>query len=417
MIRHIASSFSARFAVMALTLAIVAMNSRVLGGSGQGLASLIQLGILLMVSVSSYIGGAAVVYLIPRTGARPLLLPAYLMAAAVALGFFPLLKWLELLDSWLIIHVCALGWMQSLFTFHLQLLIGRERIHPYNLITTAQSATLALALVIFYFAAGERTIQSYLGALYLSFGTTLLISILAGRKWLKPKPTVSFSEALKALWRYGKYGQTGNIFQLLTYRSPLYFLEKTMESGLAAAGVFSIGFYAAEAVWSVGKSISLVQHARIANSNDHVSNKQLTIGLLIFSVALSAVITAGVLVIPETVFLVIFGDDMQGIARVLLCLSPGIVANAGSVIIAHHFSGTGRHRINTLGSAAGLGVLLIAIFPAIDGYGTYGAALAAALGYIIQFGVLFWSFTNVETISKEDWLRGFRALRPNKGTT
>lgn len=411
MIKNIASSFAARLAVMAITLAVVVMNARVLGGSGQGLASLIQFGILLLVSVSSYIGGGAVVYLIPRTGARPLLAPVYLTSALVAVLFYPLLQWLQLIDPHLIVHVCVLGWMQSLFTFHLQVLVGHERIQRYNLAVTGQSASLAVALALLYFIFDEATIGAYLTALYASFGLTLLVSAFAVINVWETKQNLRFSEAWKALWRYGKYGQTGNVFQLLTYRSPMYFLEKLMVHGLAAAGIFSIAFYAAEAVWSVGKSLSLVQHARIANSTDKASNKALTLGMLVLSTISSTVLVTAALIVPEHLYLAVFGDDLKGLSLALCALAPGIIANGASVIVAHHFSGTGKHRINTLGSAAGLGALLVFIYPFIEQHGVHGAALAASIGYSVQFGVLVWVFIAVEDVKKADWKAGLNAMK------
>ncbi len=412
MIKHIASSFAARLATMAITLVIVVMNSHVLGSSGQGQASLIQFGILLLVSVSSYIGGGAVVYLIPRTGPKALVAPVYLTASAVAVAFYPLLQGLELLEAHLILPVCILGWMQSLFTFHLQVLVGRERIHTYNLIVVAQSATLALGLAVFYLVFDDHTIQAYIQALYIAFGCTWLVSALLGMRLANTHiETVPFKEAFSALWRYGKYGQTGNLFQLMIYRSPLYFLEKTMASGLAAAGIFSIGFYAAEAIWTVGKSISLVQHARIANSDDRSTSTRLTVAMFLVSTVASIGLTALALVLPEEVYLVVFGDDMRGISHVLLGLALGIVANSGSVILAHHFSGTGRHRFNTVASGAGLGVLLLFVYPGIDNYGLHGAALAASMGYLVQLSVLLFLFITTENVRSADWKSGAALIK------
>lgn len=412
MIKHIASSFAARLATMAITLAVVVMNTQVLGSSGQGQASLIQFGILLLVSVSSYIGGGAVVYLIPRTGAQALVAPVYLTASLVAIAFYPLLHGLELLEAHLILPVCILGWMQALFTFHLQVLVGRERIHAYNLIVVAQSASLALALAVFYFGFDDHSIQAYIQALYIAFGSTWLVSAFLGMRMAKPHAeTVRFSEALSALWRYGKYGQTGNLFQLMVYRSPLYFLEKTMVSGLAAAGIFSIGFYAAEAIWTVGKSISLVQHARIANSNDRSTSTRLTLAMFLVSTLASTALTALALLLPESIYLAIFGDDMRGISLVLLGLALGIVANSGSVILSHHFSGIGKHRVNALASGVGLGTLLVLIFPGIERYGMHGAALAASLGYMAQLAVLLLLFTHTEKLTKTEWKEGLQLLK------
>lgn len=373
---------------MVLTLAVVVMNTRVLGDEGQGTAALIQLGILLIVSVANFIGGGAVVYLTPRMTPRSLLLPAYVWAVLVAVAFYPVLLHSGLVPKAFVLHVCILGLLQSLFTFHLQVVVGKERLRKHNLIVSLQAFILAISLAIFMFGHEQRDISAFVSALYVSFATVYTLSVIAGFKHLRQPADEGFSGALKKMWFYGKYSQGGNILQLLNYRSNLYLLERLLENGRGAAGIFSIALYAAEAVWSFGKSLSLVQYARLANSTDTAYNKALTLRFLFLSLGASSVLCGALLLVPESLYLTVFGETVAGLYVAIALMVPGILANSGSVILAHHFSGTGRHRYNTIGSAAGWGAMLLTGLAIIPVYGLKGAAMAASIGYLAQLAVL-----------------------------
>lgn len=402
MIANIAASLASRLLVMLLTLAVVVMNTNILGDEGQGTAALIQLGILLLVSLTNFIAGGAVVYLTPRFSPRSLLLPAYLWSLLVSVAFYPLLLWSSLVPAAHIFDVCVLGLMQALFTFHLQIAMGRERIQRFNLIVGLQALVLACALAILFFLEQRQSIQSYVTALYFSFGITLVMSIGASLRYLRAPSELSFFSALGELWRYGRYAQAGNILQLLNYRSNLYLLERLLVQGRGAVGIFSIGLYAGEAVWSIGKSLSLVQYARISNSTDSEYNKRLTIRFFYLSGLAAMVLTVLMLVIPESVYLSIFGSDLKGLYMVLCLIAPGIVANSLSMILSHHFSGTGRHSRNTVSSAVGLIAMLGSGIPLIIAKGLPGAAAAASIGYLAQLSVLGLFFFNEERITARD---------------
>ncbi len=402
MIANIASSLASRLLVMLLTLAVVIMNTNILGDEGQGTAALIQLGILLLVSITNFIAGGAVVYLTPRISPRSLVLPAYLWSCCVAIVFYPLLRWSAMVPDEFVLDVCVLGLMQALFTFHLQISMGKERIKRFNLIVGIQAFVLAGALAILFFMENRQSINAFVLALYLSFGITLFMSVAASLRYLRAPSDLAFKAALRELWDYGRYAQAGNILQLLNYRSNLYLLERLLVSGRGAVGIFSIGLYAGEAVWSIGKSLSLVQYARISNSTDPEYNKRLTIRFTYLSGLSASFLTLLMLLIPEQVYLMVFGEDMRGLYTVLFWVSPGIVANSVSMIIAHHFSGTGRHSRNTISSAIGLITMLTAGIPLILQIGLSGAAIAASVGYLAQLITLGFCFVREEQIKLVD---------------
>lgn len=398
---------------MAMTLIIVIINSRVLGSEGQGTAALIQLGILLIVSVTNFIAGGALVYLIPRMSARSLIVPAYLWCIFVSLVFFPILWYSKIVPREFALDVTILGLLQALFSFHLQIAMGKERIVRYNTILSIQTLLLASTLAALIFIADLRSIHSFVNALYLSFTLTYLASVISTSKHMKVASTITFRAALGEMWRLGKFAQMGNILQLLNYRANLYLLERLLVNGRGAAGIFSIGLYAGEAVWSVGKSLSVVQYARISNSTDADYNKQVTLSFFMISLLSCLVLTAIMVALPEAFYLWIFGDDMRGLHRVLLLISPGILANSGSVIISHHFAGTGRYARNTLSSGLGLAVLIAVGIPSILSIGLTGAAIAASAAYLAQLALLLYFFFVEDRPERADWRRAISTIGVN----
>lgn len=398
MIRSVAGSFVARIIVMLLTLSVVVMVTRTLGDEGQGTAALIQLGVLLIVSITNFIAGGAVVFLAPRFAPRDLLVPAYVWSLSVAALFYGLFSLVEIVPEGYVMHVAALGAIQALFTFHLQVLMGFEQIRAFNVAVSIQAFVLALSVALGFYVLSEPSIDGYVNALFASFTITYILTAAFSIRRFRGAKQMSMREAFNELWRYGKFAQSGNILQLLNYRSNLYLLERLLQNGRGAVGLFSIGLYAGEAIWNVGKSLSLVQHARISNSEDPDYNRKLTLSFLFLSAASSVVLIAIMLLIPEAFYLWIFGQEMAGMHSVLEWIAPGIFANACSMIFAHHFSGSGKHDRNTIGSAVGLASLLIAAFPLIPRFGVEGAAMSASIGYIAQFIAMWAMFTKGENL-------------------
>lgn len=378
----VASSMLSRLLVMAFTLAVVMMVTNKLGADAQGTAALIQLGILLIVSVTNFIGGGAVVYLLPRVGARFLLVPAYIWSTAVTAVFALIYHWIDIVPHEYLFDVLMLGWLQAMFTFHMQVLLGKERIHRFNVIVTLQAFWLAACLAAFIYVFNLLETRSYVRSLYISFIITYLIGLFSGWKHFK-EPQKTRGNAFKEMWAYGRYAQLGNILQLLTYRSNLTILEKMMT--LSASGMYSLVLYAGEAIWNVGKSLALVQGARIANSENEYDNRKLTARFMKVSAVGSITLIFLMLILPDRFYQLVFGEEMAGLHGVLLWASPGILANACSMIYSHYFSGVGKHVNNTIGSGVGLAALFLAVYPLVWNFGVAGAAMAASIGFIAQF--------------------------------
>ncbi len=390
MIRKILGTLGSRLLIMLFTIVVVIFNSRLLGANGQGTAALIQFGVLIVVAVNNFIGGGAVVFLSARIAPHRLALPAYSWSFLVAILAFVVFKFTAIVPPEFAFEVAALGLLQSLFGFHLMILMGQEHIKSYNTSLSLQALFLA-ASVVFLYTLDEAKIEHFIHALFISFGATYLLSLaLSWKRVFAGKWTLK-REEIKELWGLGKYGQSGNLLQMLTYRSNLVFLEK-FTVGRSLVGIYSIGLYGSEAIWNISKSLATIQYSRISNMSSRDEIRNLTLAFFHLSLMGTAVLVLIMLCIPDAFYQWVLGEEMQGVQPMLFFLAPGILANACSGILSHHFSGIGQPSKNTKSSGIALGVSLLSAAILIPIFALKGAAITASLAYLAQLISLSTSF-------------------------
>ena len=383
---------ASRLWIMLSTLGIVFLNTRFLGTAGQGDAGIINLGILIVASISMFVTGGAVVFIMPRLKAGSTIFPALLWSTLTAIASFIFFKIVPIIPDEFIIHVVALGWMQSLFTFNMQVLLGKLRFMPYTISLIIQSALSFISLLLFFILEIDITIQAFLKSLYISFVITLLFTIWAAKdEWLKMN-LKEWKKALSELFNYGKWGQTGNVFHLLNQRLNFSLLDILIVQGKASAGILSIAMYGAEVVWTVAKSLSTEQYALIANSTDRKEQQLLTKKNMRTSLLLGVAAFIGIWIVPPGFYFWILPDrvDTIALANALLWLAPGILANSASIIFAHYFSGIGKHYHNGIASALGFAIGLPASILLISNMGLEGAAAGISISFIIQVLYFIW---------------------------
>lgn len=131
----------------------------------------------------------------------------------------------------------------------------------------------------------------------------------------------------------------------------------------------------------VGRSINLVQYARIANSDNKEYAQQLTVLLTKATLLISMALLVVMVLLPPSFYVFIFGDGFSDVAKVIRSLAPGILFFNIALIVEHYFSGTGKYHINTIASLVGLVVAVIFFSILIPAYGMIGAGLATSISY------------------------------------
>src|SRR4051812_15898136 len=119
-----AHTFITKVITSLLNLAIIIVLSRFLGAHGKGEASLIVASIAMLMLFCNMIGGASLIYLVPRHNVFQLAAISNLWSVIVcAISYFILLNF-TLVPSKFILHVCLLSLISSFLSTNLSILLG-----------------------------------------------------------------------------------------------------------------------------------------------------------------------------------------------------------------------------------------------------------------------------------------------------
>ena len=128
MFRKIIYTFASKFLSGILSLLIIILAARYLGHEGRGIISLLVLNITIVIMFNNFMGGGALVYLIPRENFTQLLVPTYLWALISSLLISYILTVSGLSPSEYGIHLFLLSFVHSMVTINGNFLLGFERI-------------------------------------------------------------------------------------------------------------------------------------------------------------------------------------------------------------------------------------------------------------------------------------------------
>ena len=407
MFNKIASTFFTKLISGLLNLGLVVLAAQFLGADGRGEISLLMLNITIIVLISEFSGGGTLIYLLPRFNFYQLLYPSYLWAILSAIAASFILTILNLSPENLKYDLIFISLLYCINGVHLNMLLGLERIRQHNLSSFLQIAGIAGSFVVFLFIFKKWEIQSYVNALYIgSFLSIITTSLFLFRDITKKKKK-DLKNILSNLLSKGFLVQIGNIFQLLNYRLVYYFIE--IFKGTFTLGIYSTGAALAEALWLISKSISMVQYARISNTEDLNYAKTLTVKLIKLSFLSTCSLLLFICLLPTSVYMLLFGEEFHQVKLVIQILSPGIASFSISNMLSHYFSGIGKFHVNSTSSAIGLIASLALGILLIPDLGIVGAAITGSSSYITstlyQF-TLFKKQTNLKlkelTLTKSD---------------
>ena len=409
MLQKILGTAGTRLFTSIISFIVVIINARALGSEGVGEIALIVLGITIIMLISNFIGGGALVYLIPRHNSFQLFLPSYIWAFLSSSGGAYLLNVFNLIPGKFAFHIFALSFIQALGSVNMTFLLGKEKIKEYNLISIIRFTVLISAMIIYFYVAGRKETISYVYSLYFAFSLTFFVSFLMTIKYINNVSLKGLGGVLKHVLKYGSFVQFANLIQLMNYRISYYIIESYV--GKAGLGIFDVGNKMSEGIWLVGKSVSMVQYSKISNTKSKEYSVELTVRFLkfVFTATLLALIV--LLLLPESFFGFVFGKDFDNLNLIIQSLSVGIMAMSLSMILSHYFSGVGRHYHNTISSAIGLIFTLTAGFTLIPKIGIVGAGITASISYtasMLYQMIVFFKLTKVNikmlTINKDDIL-------------
>jgi O-antigen/teichoic acid export membrane protein len=381
MLNKIAGTIGSRLAVNLLSLGILLISAAFIGRVGWGTISLIVLGIAIVLQISNIIGGGALIFLAPRINTYKLIVPAYIWAIISAISCSLVLDFFHLIPKGYMLHVMILSLLHCISTSNFNILLGKGKIKTYNIIILVQFILLFLALIILIFPLDKKEVLSYVYSLYIAYGFSFIISIYFIFKELISRDLSELNKVISQILKYGVFTQIANITQQLNYRASYYIVSEIW--GPAALGVFAIGVQLSEWVWTIPKSIALVQYSAISNTDDAAYSKRITLAFSKFSFICSIALTGALILLPTSFYTTFLGDDYTEIKKVILYLAPGIAAFSLAIHYSSYFSGIGKHRVNAAGSSIGLVATVIAGLLLIPHYSIAGGAATATISYTV----------------------------------
>ncbi|MGD1845960.1 MAG: polysaccharide biosynthesis C-terminal domain-containing protein [Salibacteraceae bacterium] len=390
MFGKILATIGSRFLVNIIQFFLVIATTHFLGDEGKGEVALLVLNITLVIQFTQFIGGPALVYLVPRLDVFKMVISAYTWCVVACSAVSAGLILIELAPSELGWHLLAISLIQSLGVVNQMVLLGRDRVKEYNWLSIMQVGLLIAVFTGLMFLDGPRDLQDYLAALYVANGSMLLLSfwrIAPEWTWTSLR---GMGKEIKEMARYGFFAQLGNLAQLLNYRLSFFLLKEW--HGVASVGVYSTGIQLSEVFWVISRGISTVQYAHISNSQDENANRRLTLDLLKFSFLSVLALLIPALLLPNAFYTFLFGPEFSQVKSVLYFLAPGVAVFAVSSILSHYFAGVGLLKVNAYSSIIGLGFTLVLGFGLIPSYEIAGAGLTATASYSAATAYQLWFF-------------------------
>lgn len=403
MLGKILNTFGARSLAALLNLIIAVVLSQYIGPVGKGQQGLIITTIAFILVFSNLAGGATLVYLVPRYKTSQLFLPSYAWGILTSVMAYTILYFFPVIDPGFSLHIAILSAINAFSGINSNILIGKEKIKDANLISLLQPFFTLLVLLLLFAVFSFRNIHAYIFSLYISFSISWLLGLLMLRK-SSLFPGSRWSESflvVKNMFRFGFLNQLAHITQLMSFRLSYYVLN--IYHGEGSVGIYSNGIALMESVWLISKSISLVQYARIANSDDDKYARTLTIRLIQASLFISLIIITAFLVLPESFYIFLFGKGFTGIKLAMWSLAPGILIYNINILAGHYFSGKGKYHFNTIASTAGLAVSIAMFYLLIPAYNVAGAGWATTISYLATSVVILYFFSRRYSYNKDDW--------------
>lgn len=99
----------------------------------------------------------------------------------------------------------------------------------------------------------------------------------------------------------------------------------------------------------------------------------------VFATLLGVVV---LLIMPESLYLLLFGKQFVGIKFTICILAVGILFQSAEIILSHYFSGTGQQIKNSISAFIGLIVTLIGGILLIPNFDAIGAAYTSSISYL-----------------------------------
>ena len=254
-------------------------------------------------------------------------------------------------------------------------------------------------------------IKLYFGFFVLTGVVLALAFIIKNKSWrliALPK----FAQ-LRLLVRYALMALSANVIFFLVYRVDYWFVQRLCSA--EELGNYIQVSKLSQMLLIIPTIISSVVFPHTAGGMHRTEMKDNILRIGRITTLLYLVLFVLMLLVGSWVFPFVFGKTYNLMYVPFLLLLPGVWALSNLFILSAYFGGTNQVKVNIMGAALGLTVILAGDYLFIRKFGLPAAAIVSTVGYIVNFLYSFFhmrkehpiSITEYWTINKEDikWLR------------
>lgn len=381
---NIITTILSKSLILLLNFVVLVLTTQLWGAEGRGSVAIFVADLSVISIFASVFTGCSVSYYFAKLSASKLSTVAYLWSFVVATAGACVL-WATG-EQTLAPFVFVIASLMGLMAFHNSLFLGGQKISYYNLITVLQPALLLLCMLLCYFVWPQWSYYCYFVGQSVSI---LLILLVCGflRRKMEIRLHWDFDRSCnRQLFSYGWKSELGTLLQFFTYRLTYFILDYYI--GRESLGVFSVGVTIAEAIWIVNRSMSMVQYSNVLKQGNTMQSRKETLMLALISLGISAVCVLVIVLLPSSLFSFVFGAEFGQVNRVVLMLSPGILAMAFSNVLDNYFSAIRHLNVQILKSAVVLVFTFALSLWLIPQYGIDGACVVNAASYVMSAAIL-----------------------------
>jgi O-antigen/teichoic acid export membrane protein len=387
MIKKIINTVLSRGLVMGLSFLMVILTTRYLGSGGRGEASLWLAQATLISMLASFAAGPALIYFASRKYLKQLMPSVYISALVIALLTSALLYLFTDANLNILLTATVAGVIITYTGFNQNILIGYNQIRQNNELQMLQAIISFAACALLFITSSAALPIHYIVACLFSFVTVYVVSWLFSGKYILSADVGKERVALWQMMQEGAVSQWSNLAQFLNYRLTFFILDYWWPQEVL--GKYSVAIALCESLWLVGKSIATVQLGEVAMGTDEAKKRTNAVRYSITSGFITLLGLIIFLVLPNSIYIMIFGEQFGNMGAMILGLAAGIIALSMQFSVSHYFAGKGIFKYNNYASVAGLifTIGLAAVW--VPRYGAMGAACASSIAYIVCTAILW----------------------------
>jgi O-antigen/teichoic acid export membrane protein len=386
MIKNIIQTLFTKGFVAVINFLILIVSAKYLGINTRGEISLFFLNIANIQIINEIYTGYSLVYFIPKFDLKKLFVSGVvwtLIATSLSNLFFFILNKQIAGYEW---DMFFLSLLIILHTFNMVIILGKENVKLFNFLSMLQPFLLICGIAFFTLYLKEFTLKAYIVPLYISFGTSFVISVFRVLKYIS-LDTVKVEFSFKDIYSNGLFCQLAGWFHVQVNRFSWYILGSS-----ALVGLYSAASSLIESVWIISSGITPIVLSKISNTGDTLFNRGITMTLAKAALLLSCIAVLVLWFVPVELFSYLLGKDFSQTKHIMLLLSPGVLCITFSTVISHYFSGLGKLKFIAGCNFMGFVCAVSLSYFLIDSHSLTGAAIAANVGYFISSLGLFFGF-------------------------